>query len=119
MCSIASGNLASGIWFPSSFVFIMINPMNIDRDVVLNIAKLAHLELEAHEVEVFTKQLGDILHYVETLAEVKQPSEPFTMGATASPLRADETGPSLSVEEALANAPARARQFFKVPRIIP
>jgi aspartyl-tRNA(Asn)/glutamyl-tRNA(Gln) amidotransferase subunit C len=94
--------------------------MNIDRNVVLNIAKLAHLELEAHEVEVFTKQLGDILHYVEKLGEVKQSAEPFSVVKPASrSLRADETEPSLSAEEALSNAPARVRQFFKVPRIIP
>lgn len=92
--------------------------MKIDRDVVLNIAKLAHLELEAHEVDVFTKQLGDILHYVEKLGEVKQPAEPFTLGYSTV-LRADETGASLPAEEALSNAPERVKQFFKVPRIIP
>jgi Asp-tRNA(Asn)/Glu-tRNA(Gln) amidotransferase C subunit len=34
-------------------------------------------------------------------------------------LRTDETGPSLPLEEALANAPRREASFFQVPRIVP
>jgi aspartyl-tRNA(Asn)/glutamyl-tRNA(Gln) amidotransferase subunit C len=35
------------------------------------------------------------------------------------PLRQDEPKPSLSVEEALQNAPRRRDAFFEVPRIVP
>jgi aspartyl/glutamyl-tRNA(Asn/Gln) amidotransferase C subunit len=35
------------------------------------------------------------------------------------PLRPDEPKPSLSVEEALQNAPRRHDAFFEVPRIVP
>lgn len=94
--------------------------MHIDKGVVLNIAKLAHLDLEAQEVEVFAKQLGEILQYVEQLNEVNQPAEPFAAGKSGSDLlRADEAGSSLSPEDALSNAPSRVKNFFKVPRIIP
>lgn len=94
--------------------------MNIDKDIVLHIAKLAHLELGDHEVEAFTKQLGDILHYIEKLNEMKQPAEPFSFSRfLPSVARADGVLPSLNVDEALKNAPERVKQFFKVPRILP
>jgi aspartyl/glutamyl-tRNA(Asn/Gln) amidotransferase C subunit len=35
------------------------------------------------------------------------------------PLRQDEPMPSLSVEDALQNAPRRRDSFFEVPRIVP
>jgi len=35
------------------------------------------------------------------------------------PTRADEVKPSLSVDDALANAPRRDGSFFQVPRIVP
>lgn len=94
--------------------------MKIDRDLVSHIAKLAHLDLEEREVDLFTQQLGDILEYVEQLSEVGQPAEPFSFGhILSSRTRPDELSPSLPVEEALRNAPDRVRQFFRVPRILP
>jgi aspartyl/glutamyl-tRNA(Asn/Gln) amidotransferase C subunit len=35
------------------------------------------------------------------------------------PLREDEPAPSLSVDDALRNAPRRHDSFFEVPRIVP
>jgi aspartyl-tRNA(Asn)/glutamyl-tRNA(Gln) amidotransferase subunit C len=94
--------------------------VKIDREIVLHIGKLAHLELSEEEQELFARQLQNILQYVEKLNEIKQPVNPFTYGAyLKSKTQADSTQPCLSVEEALKNAPERVRDFFKVPRIIP
>jgi len=94
--------------------------MTIDRDTVLHIAKLARIELNDAEVDLFTKQLGEILQYVEQLQSVEQPAEPFSYAAfLTAPMRADAVIPSLPVEKALANAPATVQRFFKVPRILP
>jgi aspartyl-tRNA(Asn)/glutamyl-tRNA(Gln) amidotransferase subunit C len=94
--------------------------MNIDRDVVLHIAKLAHIELEEAEIELFTKQLGDILHYIETLDEVAEEASPFSYSNfLPSVMRPDSLKPSLPIEEVLKNAPEHVKQFFKVPRILP
>lgn len=94
--------------------------MIIDRNTVLHIAKLARIELNDAEVELFTKQLGEILQYVEQLQSVQQPAEPFSYaGFLTAPMRPDVVLPSLPVEKALGNAPASVKQFFKVPRIIP
>ncbi len=94
--------------------------MKIDQELVLHIGKLAHLELNHSEQELFARQLQDILQYIEKLNEVKHPADPFSFGGfLKSMTRPDSTLPSLSVEEALKNAPECVRDFFKVPRIIP
>jgi aspartyl-tRNA(Asn)/glutamyl-tRNA(Gln) amidotransferase subunit C len=94
--------------------------MNVDRDLVLHIAYLAKLELQESEVELFVKQLGDILQYIEQLNEASGTAEPFSFSFfLPSVTRPDIAGESLSVEEALKNAPERYKQFFKVPKIIP
>lgn len=94
--------------------------MQIDREVVLQIAELARIELRENEIDLFTKQLAAILEYMEKLKTVRQPAEPFSPAETfESAVRADVLQPSLPVEEALRNAPDRVKQFFRVPRIIP
>ena len=94
--------------------------MNVDRDLVLHIAQLAKLELQESEIELFVKQLGDIFQYIEQLNEASETAEPFSFSFFLPPsTRPDIAGESLSVEEALKNAPERYKQFFKVPKIIP
>lgn len=94
--------------------------MNVDRNLVLHIAQLAKLELQESEIELFVKQLGDILQYIEQLNEASGTAEPFSFSFfLPSSTRPDIAGESLTVEEALKNAPERYKQFFKVPKIIP
>ena len=93
--------------------------MNIDRAVVTQIARLAHLELKEEETELLARQLHQILQYVEQLNEVEHPAEPFSFTYLPPIIRPDEIVPSLSPEEALQNAPESLKQLFKVPRIIP
>ena len=91
--------------------------MAITREEVLHVATLARLELSDDEVGRFTEQLSAILEAVDKVAELDLSGvEP-----TAHPLDLvnvwadDEPQPSLPVEEALANAPDRDGNFFKVP----
>ncbi len=85
-----------------------------------HVAKLARLRLTEEEKEKFGKQLSEILEYVEKLNELD--TEKVKPAPHVVPLknvmREDEVKPSLSVEEALANAPAREGKYFKVPKII-
>ena len=91
--------------------------MAIGRDEVLHVARLARLELSEEELERFGAQLSAILEAVGKVAELDlEGIEP-----TAHPLdlvnvwAEDEPRPSLSLEDALANAPDRERGFFRVP----
>jgi aspartyl-tRNA(Asn)/glutamyl-tRNA(Gln) amidotransferase subunit C len=83
------------------------------------IAHLARLELADTELEAMARQLNSILDYVNQLQQVDTTAvEPL-----AHPLpiqnvfRADEPTPSLHINEALANAPKRAGDFYEVPAV--
>ncbi|HET8651894.1 MAG TPA: Asp-tRNA(Asn)/Glu-tRNA(Gln) amidotransferase subunit GatC [Gaiellaceae bacterium] len=91
--------------------------MAISRDEVLHVARLARLELSDDEVERFTDQLSAILEAVAKVSEL----DLSDVDPTAHPLDVvnvwadDEPRPSLSSEDALANAPDSHAGFFKVP----
>ena len=89
----------------------------ISRELLLHVAHLARLELRDDELARLEVQLNDILAAVSKVAELDLSDVP----ATSHPLdvvnvwEEDEPRPCLSVEEALANAPERDRDFFKGP----
>src|SRR6201993_3148618 len=89
----------------------------IDREQLLKVAHLARLELREDEVERLGQQLNDILAAVSKVSELDLADVP----PTSHPLEVvnvwdeDEPRPCLSVDEALANAPERDGDFFKVP----
>jgi aspartyl-tRNA(Asn)/glutamyl-tRNA(Gln) amidotransferase subunit C len=91
--------------------------MAISRDEVLHVARLARLDLTEDEIERFREQLNAILEAVGKVAELDLSDVP----PTAHPLDLvnvwsdDEPRPSLTVEEALANAPDRDGALFRVP----
>ena len=86
---------------------------------VTYVADLARLRLSPEEIATFQKQLGDVLGYVGQLAEVDV-SQVSLLGEAdlKNKLRADELVPSLTVAEALANAPAQENNLIVVPRMI-
>jgi aspartyl-tRNA(Asn)/glutamyl-tRNA(Gln) amidotransferase subunit C len=89
----------------------------ISKEEVLHVAGLARLELTEEEVERFREQLNAILEAVGKVAEL----DLADVEPTAHPLDLvnswadDEPRPSLSVEEALTNAPDRDGDLFRVP----
>jgi aspartyl-tRNA(Asn)/glutamyl-tRNA(Gln) amidotransferase subunit C len=91
--------------------------VSISRDDVLHVARLARLELSDAEVERFGGQLSAILEAVSKvqeldLADVPPTSHPLDV---VNAWREDEPRPSIPVEDALANAPARRGDLFEVP----
>ncbi len=86
-------------------------------DEVRHVARLARLSLTDEELERLGEQLGAILEAVSKVAELDLDDVP----PTAHPLdlvnvwAEDEPRPCLPVEEALANAPDRDGNFFRVP----
>ena len=93
----------------------------IQPDEVRTIAALARLRLSEAEIERMTHELDAILEYIDTVKNLDTgDTEPMTHAVPFDcPLRDDEPAPSLSVQEALQNAPRRRDSFFEVPRIVP
>ena len=97
-------------------------PSGFSREQVTAIAALAHLELDDAEIDLFARQLGDILAAADEVQRVDTTGVPPTASVvTRHPSdRPDDVRPSLDADEALANAPDAALDagLFKVPRVI-
>jgi len=87
---------------------------------VEHIAELCKLGLAPDETERFQEQLSAILGYAEMLEELDVDGIPPTAQVVeqGSVMREDEAQPSLSQEQALANAPDSAEGQFKVLPIL-
>ncbi|MGM9994351.1 MAG: Asp-tRNA(Asn)/Glu-tRNA(Gln) amidotransferase subunit GatC [Candidatus Avigastranaerophilus sp.] len=91
----------------------------IGKEDVKHVAKLARLELTEEEIEKYSKQLDEIIKYVEQMNEVD------TTGVEPMPhpipvynvMREDEVKYEQTKEELMANAPFEEDGFFRVPKI--
>ncbi len=92
----------------------------LTADQVRKVAQLARLQLSEADVSRFTKQLGQVLGYVEMLNELNTDGvEPLAHPLEiANVLREDVPTPSLSREAALSNAPKADGRCFLVPQIL-
>ena len=94
--------------------------MKITREDVEKVGHLARLELDSNTVETLTVQMDAILAYVEKLNEID--TSRIVPTSHAVPLenafRQDQVTPSLGAAQALAAAPERVGEFFRVPRVI-
>jgi len=87
---------------------------------VHQVARLARLYLSDQDIDVMTDQLGAILEYIDQLNQVDTQGIPPAAHALPlqNVLRADNIMPCLQPEEALANAPQREGDYFRVPKIM-
>ena len=89
----------------------------LTREQLLHVAHLARLELRDEELERLGAQLNDIIAAVSKVSELDLSDVP----PTSHPLDVvnvwaeDAPHRSLTVDEALANAPEREGGYFKVP----
>jgi len=93
----------------------------LSRQQVEHIARLARVGLSEEDVDHFSEQLSEILDYFEQLRLVDTEGVPPT--AHTLPLHNvmredDEPRPALDKEEALANAPLREGNHFRVKVIL-
>ena len=85
-----------------------------------HIARLAKLKLTDKEIEKFAVELTPVLKYVDQLKELStEDVEPLI---TASDIeywmREDKVERIATAEDAVANAPERAGNLFKVPPVV-
>jgi aspartyl-tRNA(Asn)/glutamyl-tRNA(Gln) amidotransferase subunit C len=92
----------------------------ISRDDVAHLAKLARIEMTPSELDHMASELDQILGAVKRVqevasADISPTSHPLSM---SNVFREDVVKPSLSNDEALSGAPAKAEDRFKVPQIL-
>lgn len=92
----------------------------ISKEDVEHVALLARLALKEEEKDLYTQQLNKILDAAKALQELNTEHVPPT--AHVLPIqnvfREDKIGQHIDPKEALANAPDREENFFKVPKIV-
>lgn len=85
-------------------------------DDVRKIARLADVGIDESELEEFTSQCSRILTFFEILDTLPQGSG--VDRGLVNIFRDDVITPSLSQQEALANAPETENGYFKAPRVM-
>jgi aspartyl-tRNA(Asn)/glutamyl-tRNA(Gln) amidotransferase subunit C len=94
--------------------------MSLSRADVEKVSLLGRLALSETELDTMTTQLGRVVGYVEQLNEVK--TEGVLPMAHAMEMqnvfREDALKASLPREEALANAPKRDSECYRVPAVL-
>ena len=93
----------------------------LSRDQVLKLAHLSRLKLTDEEIERFSKELSEILAYVETLneANTKNLKPTYQVTGLNNVMRDDEViDYQAKPDNLLAGAPAVKKHQFKVKRVI-
>ena len=90
-----------------------------EKPDIRKVARIARLKLSDQEVQKFSKDLESILEAFQDLERVPthgvKPS--FQPIETKNVLRKDKVEPSLTQEQALANARNKEKGFFKGPKV--
>lgn len=93
--------------------------MALTNQEVAHVAHLARLKLSSDELATMQHQLSGILDYIGMLSEVDVSNVPATaqVADLLNVMRVDQIRASLSVEDALANAPEMQDNMFRVKAI--
>lgn len=94
--------------------------MQVSREELLHIAKLAHLKLKDDEIEDYLLNLQDILNFAEIVnnAPVEGLNETIGANDNYNVFRKDEVKEFESRELLLQNAPTEENNMFKIPKVI-
>jgi aspartyl-tRNA(Asn)/glutamyl-tRNA(Gln) amidotransferase subunit C len=94
--------------------------MSLSRREVEKVSLLGRLRLSEEELDLMTNQLGQIVEYVEQLSELDTENvEPMAHAVEIRNVFADdEVAASLGRDQALANAPKRDDECYRVPAVL-
>lgn len=94
--------------------------VEIDRKTVDYLAKLVRIKIDESQIDSIVSDLRTIVSYVSQLKQIDtediQPAKYVLFHYNVS--RKDMVKPSLPVEDVFKNAPEKAVNLFKVPKII-
>ena len=95
--------------------------MLIDEKITLKIASLAKLELTDQEIKEYSKDLTNILKWMEELKEVDVSNVQPVTSVTENELYEREDNAyknTVEQEKILLNAPEKIGEYFTVPKVI-
>jgi aspartyl-tRNA(Asn)/glutamyl-tRNA(Gln) amidotransferase subunit C len=94
--------------------------MALDKATVAHIATLARIEVPEADQEALAGELTGILGWIEQLGEVETAGvEPMTSVVEMTlPMREDLVADGDRRDAVLGNAPAAAKGFFVVPKVV-
>lgn len=95
--------------------------MQVSKEEILHIAKLADLNLKEEELEKYALNLQDILNFANIVSNAPTQGLKETVGAQEAYniFRKDEIKQSsVTKEELLQNAPEQQEGMFKIPKVI-
>lgn len=94
--------------------------MSISKEEILHIAKLASLNIRDDEIEEYSKDLQDILNFVNVINKVKTDNIVESIGTldNSNVFREDEIDEFGNRDILLQNAPEQEKGMFKIPRVI-
>ena len=94
--------------------------MALNKKIVAHIAKLARLEVTESDLDVMSKELSEILSWIEQLEEVEiEGFEPMTSVVEMDlRTREDVVTDGGNAEDIVVNAPEQKEHFFVVPKVI-
>jgi aspartyl-tRNA(Asn)/glutamyl-tRNA(Gln) amidotransferase subunit C len=87
---------------------------------VEKVSQLARLRLSDAELDALTRELGQVVQYVELLGELETDEvQPMAHAMDLTNVFADDVPrASLDREQALANAPKRDDECYRVPAVL-
>lgn len=94
--------------------------MDISREEIIHIAKLANLKLTEEEIEKNVENMKDILNFANTVNKVNTDDVDESIGATKNynVFRKDEIKEFGDRDILLSNAPDQEDGMFKIPKVI-
>jgi len=94
--------------------------MEVSREEILHIAKLANLNIEEAEIEKYILNLQDILNFANIVNNAPIEGLTETVGITENynVFRKDEVKEYSDIEGLLQNAPEQDENMFKIPKVI-
>lgn len=94
--------------------------MQVSKEEILHIAKLADIKLKEEEIEKSITNLEDILNLANIVNKAGADNLEVTVGASDryNVFRKDEIKEFIDKEALLKNAPEKERNMFKIPKVI-
>lgn len=94
--------------------------VNITRDDIIHIGKLAMLNLTEQEIDDYTKDMQEILNYAEMINKIDTCNMDETIGVVEQKnvFRKDEIQEFKMRDILLQNAPSQDEGMFRIPKVI-